>query len=482
MDPYNALITLNRRSRSLAAVDVAAVESALFAAFLEDMRADYENHDRDTRCVILLDDVDNGGGQAFLKALIKARSHGLSDPLVVVCTASKTRAIPGVSLPGLEELLMCRPEDASYADWQKSITPTQPAARGVYCIRLRDLTAEEANDLEPTATQQLPDLPGVVHGLAGGHPAGARMLLDAAAVGVPAADVALLRGLFASPAVPAPFHLARPSLDEALDPLWRAFTADQRAALTVCAAARDFEGARKAQLLGAFEQDIQNTLASKVGTHLWLVAPSPQDAGTRGGRGSGYLAPSDPLPAQPVIHPWLRLLLLAQLAYPRNEAPERPQGLATWESVHRRLQTWNRAPSQILDRQYHTLALEEMDPVVEWLGRRLEDPAVSPDTWLYELYMVTSAPQKDPCLPQQSASERAYAIAKELAPVAYSSRHYLAVLVAALWLAADPRNRISRPEAGPSELNPIIQVALQQLAMNRTLPRPRLLDEAQKFR
>jgi hypothetical protein len=119
---------------------------------------------------------------------------------------------------------------------------------------------------------------------------------------------------------------------------------------------------------------------------------------------------------------------------------------------------------------------------VEWLGRRLEDPAVSPDTWLYELYMVTSAPQKDPCLPQQSASERAYAIAKELAPVAYSSRHYLAVLVAALWLAADPRNRISRPEAGPSELNPIIQVALQQLAMNRTLPRPRLLDEAQKFR
>ncbi len=81
-------------------------------------------------------------------------------------------------------------------------------------------------------------------------------------------------------------------------------------------------------------------------------------------------------------------------------------------------------------------------------------------------------------MPEVSATLRADRLAAELAPRSFAQRRALTVLVAALWLAADPRNRL--PGARP-ELNLTISSMFQDLAMRSDPRRVGLRHEAAKY-
>ncbi|MGV9249579.1 hypothetical protein ACWDOX_39545, partial [Streptomyces sp. NPDC003710] len=285
-------------------------------------------------------------------------------------------------------------------------------------------------------------------------------------------DATQLRALIPKPGTPD----ANLFLSEALDPLLRHFDDGEKAALVECAAARNFETACAAGLL-AGGPAMQIALTQKLEECRWLVAPHPQDARTRGGHGTSFRI--DAQPTSPVIHPWLRLLLLTRLA-------GLPGAADSWRDTHRTLRDRAEAPS--VERHYHSLALEEMDPVVGYLNGLLRDGTVSVGAWLHELYMITAAPMKEPVSLAVPAPQRAIELADRLAPNAYSGDlRDLAVLVAALWMASDPRNRLTGPpippdQAAPAELNETIARKLGDLAERLPRLRSPLINEAGMYR
>ncbi|MCA6095204.1 hypothetical protein LE181_23950 [Streptomyces sp. SCA3-4] len=473
--PHTALhelVALNRLSKSNAPIDRASVDRRLCAAFLADLRGEYARRRRDRNCVVLLDNIDADGGRDFLDLLMQLRDVADGpDPLLVVATASDTGKIPGPFAPGPAGVVIHAPEASSYAGWVQAVPDPPPdTSWRWYCVELRDLTAGEVSQLGASVAQRLPEAPGLVHQLTRGHPWSAQRLLDAAARAVGREDPeALLRGLLSASAS-ADGTAQGPPLDVAvLADVLQELTDDQRAALVACCAARAFDSACDAGLLDTFSLHTSSTLARAMGTRLWLVDPVPQDAGARGGRGSGYLDDSHPrpLPGGPVLHPWLRLLLCQELA----RSPQQ------WEAVHERLRTWHLQHGHPLDVLYHALALGRLDDVVDHLAGQLGELDRT-EAWLYELYAITAAPLREPVLPGLTATLRADRLAAALAPRSFAGRRALTVLVTSLWLATDPRNRL--PRARP-ELNLTISSMFQDLALRSDPRRVGLRHEAAKY-
>ncbi|MGX1971089.1 hypothetical protein [Streptomyces kronopolitis] len=469
----DALVELNQLSRSEDPADRAAVDRRLCEAFLADLRGEYARRQRDRNCVVLLDNIDAPGGREFLDLLMELRdAAGEPDPLLAVAGAANVGRVPGMFATGPAGVRLRSPEQAGYADWERSI-PDPPPNRSWrwYCVRLRGLTAGETAQLGTNIATRLPDAPLLAHRLTDGHPWGVRQLLTASAriVGREGPE-ALLRGVL-SRTTPATADADEgPSLEAAArEYLLRDLTDDQRRALVECCAAREFDAACDAGLLDRFPLHTRDSLARVVATRLLLTDPVPQDAETRGGRGSGYLERVHPHPLRggSVLHPWPRLLLLRELA----AVPDR------WTAVHGRLRTWHTEHGHPLDVLYHSLALHEVDEVVEHLARRLAELSDT-EVWLYELYAVTAAPLREPVLPEQSATLRAEQLAAELAPRAFAAHTPLTLLVLSLWLASDPRNRL--PGAQP-ELNRTINAMFQYLAMRSAPTRVGLLHEAAKY-
>ncbi|MEU4211714.1 hypothetical protein AB0F13_17205 [Streptomyces sp. NPDC026206] len=470
--PLHELVALNRLSKSEAGIDRAAVDRRLCAAFLADLRGEYARRRRDRNCVVLLDNIDADGGREFLDLLMQLRDAGAApDPLLAVATASDAGRIPAPFAPGPSGVVIRSPEQASYADWRQAIPDPPPdMSWRWYCVELRDLTSGEVSQLGAGVAARLPEAPPLVHQLTRGHPWSAHRLLDAAARAMGREDPGpLLCGLLSAPAPAEGSPAAAPLGSAVLRDVLQELTDDQRAALVACCAAREFDSACDAGLLDTFSLHTRNTLAREMGTRLWLVDPVPQDAGVRGGRGSGYLKDSHPLPLTggPVLHPWLRLLLCGELA----RSPRR------WEQVHEELRGWHLLHGHPLDVLYHALALGRLDDVVGHLAGGLVELADT-DAWLYELYAVTAAPLREPVLAGLTATLRADRLAAELAPRSFAERRTLSVLVAALWLATDPRNRL--PSARP-ELNLTISSMFQDLAMRSDPRRVGLRHEAAKY-
>ncbi|MFF7726719.1 hypothetical protein [Streptomyces sp. NPDC008001] len=474
--PLHELVALNQLSKSRTDADRAAVDRRLCEAFLADLRGEFARRRRDRNCVVLLDNIDAPGGRDFLDLLVQLReASGAPDPLLAVATASDAGRIPGPFAPGPAGVRIRTPEQASYADWERSVPDPPPdSSWRWYCVQLRDLTAGEVSQLGAGLADRLPEAPPLVHRLTRGHAWSAHRLLEAAARVPGRGDgEELLRGLLA---LPAPTDGDEP---ETAPPLGRALLHDlleglndeQRAALVECSAAREFDAACDTDLLDAFSLRTRNTLARATGTRLWLVDPVPQDAGARGGRGSGYLRDAHPRPLSggPVLHPWLRLLLLEELARRRSR----------WEVVHELMQDWHARHGHRLDVLYHALALGRLDDVVGHLALDLTE-LPGTEAWLYELYAVTAAPLRAPVVPGQTPTLRVDRLAEELAPRSFADpgRRALTMLVAALWLAGDPRNRM--PAARP-ELNDTISSMFQNLAMHSDPRRVGLRHEAAKY-
>ncbi|MGW1076148.1 hypothetical protein [Streptomyces sp. NPDC002537] len=453
--PLDELVALNQLSKSEAAADRDAVDRRLCQAFLADLRGEYARRRRDRNCVVLLDNIDADGGREFLDLLLQLRdADTATDPLLVVATASDTARVPGPFARGPAGVRVHPPERVSYTDWARSV-PEPPPDRSWrwYCVQLRDLTQGEVAQLGAGVAARLPEAPALVHRLTCGHPWSVTRLLDEAARTAGRDDhEATLRGILSLPAPSAGDAL--PLGHAVLLDLLQGLTDDQRAALVACSVARAFDSACDAGLPDTFSIHTRNTLAGLMGTRLWLVDPVPQDAGARGGRGSGYLehAHPRPLPARPELHPWLRLLLLQKLA----GRPDR------WDETHEHLQTWHQLHGHPLDVMYHALARGRLDDVVDHLAHGLLG---LPDTeaWLYELYAVTAAPLREPVVPEQTATLRVDRLAAGLAPRSFGTHRALTVLVTALWLAGDPRNRLP---GGSPELNLTIGSMFQDLALH----------------
>ncbi|MBM4792261.1 hypothetical protein HXP44_09390 [Streptomyces sioyaensis] len=469
----DALVELNQLSKSEDPADRAAVDRRLCEAFLADLRGEYARRQRDRNCVVLLDNIDAPGGREFLDLLMELRdAAGEPDPLLALAAASNVGRVPGMFATGPAGVQVRSPEQAGYADWERSV-PDPPPNRSWrwYCVQLRGLTAGETAQLGTNIAARLPEAPLLAHRLTDGHPWSVRQLLTASAriVGRERPE-ALLRAVLSSTTPSAADADEGPSLEaEAREYLLRDLTDDQRRALVECCAAREFDAACDAGLLDRFQLHTRDSLARVVATRLWLTDPVPQDAETRGGRGSGYLERVHPNPLRggSVLHPWLRLLLLRELA----AGPDR------WTAVHGKLRTWHIEHGHPLEVLYHSLALHRVDDVIEHLAQRLVELSDT-NVWLYELYTITAAPLREAVLPEQSATLRAEELAAELAPRAFAAHTPLTLLVISLWLASDPRNRL--PDANP-ELNRTINAMFQDLAMRSVPTRIGLMHEAAKY-
>lgn len=469
----DALVELNQLSKSEEPADRATVDRRLCEAFLADLRGEYARRQRDRNCVVLLDNIDAPGGREFLDLLMELRdADGEPDPLLAVAAASNVGRVPAMFATGPAGVRVRAPEEACYTDWEAAI-PDPPPNRSWrwYCVRLRGLTAGETAQLGTNVAARLPEAPLLAHRLTDGHPWSTRQLLTASARLVGREDPeTLLRAVLSSTAPSAEGADEGPLLEEeARQYLLRDLTDDQHRALVECCAAREFDAACDAGLLDRFQLHTRDSLARVVATRLWLTDPVPQDAEARGGRGSGYLEGVHPRPLRgsSVLHPWLRLLLLQELA----ARPDR------WLAVHEQLRSWHAHHGHPLEVLYHSLALHRADDVVEHLARRLVELSDT-DIWLYELYTITAAPLREPVVPEQSATLRLEQLAADLAPRSFAEHTPLSLLVIGLWLASDPRNRL--PGANP-ELNRTINAMLQDLAMRSVPRRIGLMHEAAKY-
>ncbi|MEV0598883.1 hypothetical protein AB0I82_06200 [Streptomyces sp. NPDC050315] len=513
--PVDALMKLNELARSEASADLEEVDRLLCGAFLEDLRDHYARHARDRECVVLLDNIDAPQGRKFLDLLVRIREVNASsgrahDPLLVVATAANARSVPGPYAPDSPaELRIRTPEAASYADWKESIP--QPASTTKwhwYPVQLRDLTEPEVTTLAEQAASAVVHATPLIHRLSYGHPWSARALLDAtyAIVVERGGGPAELRHILEhAPPAPdpsddptAPTNSTDPTaadsstaadgsiaLDEAARRyLLRDLSEGQRSALVVCSAARAFESAVDAGILEEYDQLTKDTLRRDVDARLWLIPPVPEDANTRGGQGSGYLEhcrEREESRPEAVLHPWLRLVLLQALG--RHE-PEGPSG---WITTHTALRDWHRREQQTqqrrLDALYHSLALNDLNQVVAYLARRFT-ALPGTDQWLYELYAITAAPMLIPVAPrgrgeqEPTPSDRVRDLARRLAPAALDEHWSLTMLVTALWLAADPRNRVAN---STPELNSTIAAMFHRLTALPHSSAAGLLREAERY-
>ncbi|MGP3984813.1 hypothetical protein ACTWQI_28045, partial [Streptomyces sp. KR80] len=422
------------------------------------------------------------------------------DPLLGVATSATTQAVPGPSDGRPDDPHIHRPAETSYTAWRARAGT--PLSDWWYPVRLRDLDgvevtleagryeAEAARRTGRPETGALARATPLVHRLTYGHPWSVGRL-HTAIDRLIEHDREDLRGLLDTPLLPpaagdgGPVPTSRPQLAASVrDYLLTGLTDGQRAAATRIAAARTPKAAVNSGLLNDQPEHARDTVMRELRNRLWLSRPVPEDASTRGGTGpSGYLrlsagAPGGDVPdttydGRPVLHPWLRLLLLDELSGPPTGSEEE------WQSIHRVLADWHHRHGQPLDSLYHRLSLDQLDEVVRYFIDGLAAPDLRP--WLRELYHVTAAPLYRAQLSDAPPHRRAGELAREHAPEAYADRDRgrpLAELSAALWLAGDPRNRLP---PGRPQLNYKIGAMFRQLAMAADADADTLLDEAARY-
>lgn len=331
-------------------------ERMLLEAFLDDLNDAFTRR-RDFNCAVLLDNCEDLAGTGFLNLLAELRScRPGSDPLVVVAAS---RIVPDLTelrswiFPWEPDqsgaLRVPNPEEVSYASWQKgqNTRGTGPASWW-YPVHLRDLTVDELRQDYKLRHLHHPDF---IYRFTGGHPWSAHRVHKLGPSGALADTLSEteLRKIAA--------EFAR---KEAAEYLLAGLSRALRTTLVRWSAARDIDVAAAA--LGDGGGDLRSELEKR----LWLVSDNPLPKTTPGG---------------PRLHPWLRRILLGELA----------EDAETWSRVHRRLRD-STQKDHPLDAAYHELACEELPPVVDYLAKQLG--LMDADSWIQEFDAVTDAPTR----------------------------------------------------------------------------------------
>ncbi|MGH4023685.1 MAG: hypothetical protein ACRDRV_03780 [Pseudonocardiaceae bacterium] len=350
----SALVELNRYYHS----DDGRASQMLCEALVEDLNQAFARK-RKFNCAVLLDNCDHPAGTGFLSLLAELRSgHSGCDPMVVVATS---RTVPHLTGLDREWVFPWEPDRSGasrmpgadtvdYSTWRDNhISGDDQVSR--WCpVHLRDLTLSE---LRRDFVRHHLNHHDFVHRLTSGHPWSARRVTRAVSSG------ALPARLGEDELLDIPAAFARQAAEYLLADL----AAPLREKLVHWSAARDVDTA--ATVLGDGGKDLRRELE----TRLWLVRdlPLPRRA-----------------PGNPRIHPWLRRILLRELA----ATP------ADWSWAHRKLRDHAVEEHRPLDAAYHALACRELSPAVEHLAGQFD--ITDADSWIGEFEAVTDAPGAAP--------------------------------------------------------------------------------------
>lgn len=349
-------------------------------ALLEDLREGWSRRWRPWNCLFLLDNADSASGRAFLRALTAARTHRAEtscggDPLLVVATSGSWQDMgrrwnrPGSPQP-LATDSACTPRPvrrAGYGDWLTSRAESG-RDRWWYPVLLPGLDRTGIARLrEATRARPGSAHTRLVQALTGGHPLAATHLLEAMAA-LEKHDEAGKGGIATEARLRAlPFlertHGQHPFGDFPHD-------LDD---LIASSAAPNLDDADDAGLMSRRWR----SAIDELGDRLWLLNDPEQDMA-------------------PVIHPWLRRLLLAELARRRNRDG------TLWDTAHERLETLYTARDQSHMVMRHRLArvdtgevgLDRFEEVVDFLDKRFDKADMT--EWITYYNHITSAPNRLP--------------------------------------------------------------------------------------
>jgi hypothetical protein len=442
-DPLDALIDM----RHTMEVDHEAIESILCEAFLADLAAAYDGGrfagPRTDHPVVLLDHADSGSGLSLLsmltairhKRLVDRGGTGRSDPLLLLASGH-TRFPAGTAKPATSTPPALLPDGGAGAWRERLAAGWADPAHLLLVTELPDLDDDSAEamcrHLESAVTS---DDVTVAERLTGGHPWGfahvLRTLASArqadGASGPPLDPRAVLR------------------LADAVDP---------GATLATVTAARLL-----GRVAGALHDELVTCsvlpVLDPVSTAVALAAPPPP--------GLAEFIRTDLLvaPGARVLHPFLRRVLLDQLADRPIHHPD------SWRAVHERLREHHEQVGDRVGALRHGLALGEIEPVVGHLDLRLAElPA---DRWLAELRAITAAPRMTGHYPGPRGELR------ELAEPVNGDPH-LVRLVIAHWIRTDP---LGDPTGA---LDAQIAASLDHMADRAVFQIDRFYDEALAFR
>ncbi|MBQ0985824.1 hypothetical protein KBZ10_15120 [Streptomyces sp. F63] len=468
-DPADALVELNswqHRSDDGRENGPRDVERVLFRAFLADLREHAKGWLNHRAFLLLLDNCHTETGRRFLELLLEARHEDKAarrgcDPLVTL--ASVHRWLPEWG-PATGVQWALRPQDsdlASLAHWEAGRGGESSDEFWWYPLELRPLRLADTRVLCAGAPRRPDIVPGVQR-LTGGLPWAVRHAVGAllrAAREHPAPEedpYALLRrvpGLPPAPPVPGPDPgaptLARASLGYLLEDLADEPGSDRRATLVRWSAARDLSVC--AQVFGTGAGDHGEPLPGLL-RERWLLAAE-----------DGRL----------VLHPWLRRLLLWELAADEEMWRDSHARLAAhYRTVRERTAERTPGGDPELEEMYHRLALGETEPVAGLLARRFAESGS--EDFIRDLDLVTSAPNRlDKTVPPlrllDSLTTGSHAPA--MSPEAVVRR-----LVVARWIWSDPLSDPGR------RLNAVIASNFDHLAAMRSSGIVPLYDEAVRYR
>jgi len=388
------------------------VDSLLWAAFLADLRAEFDRgrraDERSLNCVVLLDNADTVLGRRFLDELVRARRQRVAggqddaDPLTVVATS---RGALLADVPSADRALVA-PDNAGSGPLSRTTDRSRP---WWLQYRLPDLTEDEvgravaALDLDRGNDQRLTR---VVFQLTGGHPASTSLVLDAIAKSPPQDRIEpeVILGQ-----APSGEGSQRPPTveDQVLGQMLRGVSDATLRDLVTNAAAREQRHALALAVQGELLVGGQASYVEVLDPILW---PADGEAG-------------------PAL---LRRLLRRRLAQ------RDPMISPSWAGVYARLRDACRAEGDETGELYYALALGELGFVTRRLHQRLAE--LENARWFELVESVTSAPhqhqRQEALIDEVRTLVRAAELEQPLASLGW--------LVAALWIAADPFSHSDR--------------------------------------
>lgn len=449
-DRWEALVELNLWRHEGDEQEQERLDRVLFSAFLEDLRRNTNRAFMPRSYLLLLDNSHAPQGRRFLDLLLLARHRdtvvdGMDcDPLTVVASANRWLPRWGPASGGAWPWRLRGPDRASLDDWNAHRPTRDSEDTWWYPLRLRDLNLDEVRvriELQFGGNPGLAPFTGLtpfVHRLTGGLPRAVQQVLDVlrqseAPTESGAAQDRWLRTLPDRPLREG--EVTRPLVESALDQLLRGLAESEREALANCAAARDLAVGTRVLCQ---DDSLFGELRSR-----WLLA------------GPGVLVPT--------IHPWLRRLLLWQLA-------GRP---TAWDAAHAALAEHYRDEGRTVQELYHRLALQQVDEVADGLLRRLSE--VPAPRWIDEFDTVTAAPNRLSVTGGPLELLAAFDARRRPAGTGDAAR-VVRGLVAARWVWSDPL-------ADPGmRLRNLIAEGFTQLSQLRRDDIVPLYNEAERYR
>ena len=452
-----------------------AVDATFCDAFLADLRRNYTGLNRSRRTLnslVLLDNAHTLGGRLFLRSLTEARQRaGEADPLVVLATSrtwnpdwneswsppAAHRGAPERRPPtthrtkGLHRPAPRQPSDVE-ADWRPGTGEPEPHWHPWYLLELGALSKDDVvhiaagKEIHPASR-----LPRFLHRVTAGHPGAVTDVIAAVAHRFDPRRPGTLRAVLRTP-VAGPDGAGPPLVTAMRDYLLQDFSPPSRQDLVTASAALDVELLFHKEILDLRNPAGEGVLFKELGDHLWLRA-EPGEA------------------PQYVLHPWLRRILLQELASRADDHP------LSWTRVHTRCRDFYEENGRTVAARYHDLALENVAAAVAHLrepfadARHAEFDVATAEAWLAELDVVTAAPNRldKHAEPYDQVQHHAGRSDDDLGTT-------LAWLVAALWIARDPLG-----DPGGT-LDSTIEGAFHQLAQGRGRGSILLHERAERYR